>query len=1334
MTDKTLVKNPEKVDWKKSIVVHLLSYCLMATQVLIAPMALAEETDTTVEDVTAQRDANAEHERQAENNDGLNGSRTCDEGAVNSIYDRFQQLNEDYTAYTLQSTQDLRRGITELANQLGTPQFDANGNPIPAPVPNLLEEQEAFISIDQGFAGNSSDATPAQIEAYDRATETFIAKSDAKNAAERRYNAARRNCRLPDDCTTAQRQELNQATAEKQRADREYSAAYTAYKAARSAIQNDGRNSIDGVEDPFFAKEKRYEDSIVALDNARMAVPVAEQELNAAQSACADRVTCSPAELARITQAQTNLAEARNNLIAAQTEYNTARNAFRRAPVGMAAQSQDATNNTANNANAMNSSHSISGCGGSLDITVNASGDCSLSGPLFDRDENITTIANRRINQAKRLAAQRADLLFDLELQQQFAADYRLYEMAVNGGFVDDSITTLEGIDGLEQTDVRKTKNLQLTISNIKTVGAASAVVKDMVCEQHDVSEVDSKSYYILRAAAATWLMAVVNDTDYYAGSSTCSATDALSGDAKNEQIYAVERAALLHDQQLESMCMRIQPKLPPADYDPEDPNDYKVYGNTKEEAARYVAVLRGYTDGEFTYPPLFERCKEYYEKIRGDEYANKPATREYAQQMVMDALELSIQELAAKREKIATAHANVEKGKAWVKRVKRDLMIMAALAAVVYAAYRVMAGICPTLGGSWACGPAAALSSKYVYITGTVIGIWLMSELARAQSFLAQWEAKLEKAKFFHHMACNFEDAKAEEAQMAEMGRVAKERKAEEIRRAKERTIRGINNDVQDAINGNTTPPAETTYIEKKESQRKLTLNKMNSILLKAKSEKDLLTLFSSSKNSFASKENLKEALRQIGLELMEVVMPSAQAASIAREERRDVSLSADALNIAQGTESFRYFLVQRNQQYQNLTNDITNQPQHSPADSEISPASGNQKNVAGSVLKTVDQLATPFMGGATGDPIADLGELERLGFPTPETRVATIQSIYDLFTENILLLNGGIAEVAWQRDQYVQLLTDMRKRMGIDKVGLGETQLIPNNGPSAVCMVGDVSSLNFDSSCGCSQENSCTSFDYPKFSSSTPDALKNGGRLGVTTANSLMSGNLSGAALNGGRLVANAAAVRGDLLDKNKKGSSSKTTSAQSSRSATNSNELQKAMERKSQENLAKLGVDPSSKSAFSRVRSSLLGNGGDTGLNDKDALAAEESKNKNASLSKGRGALAKKNAGKSGKDDKTTESFSLTEGSGNLNLEGLTDEERRNLGLAADGGVDSKKDDDGDRYAHVRSLSQDSSRREADKSDPFYGINQNRGGSLFKIISKRYEKTAFPVFLSP
>ncbi|MCR9205206.1 MAG: hypothetical protein NXH75_11545, partial [Halobacteriovoraceae bacterium] len=685
-----------------------------------------------------------------------------------------------------------------------------------------------------------------------------------------------------------------------------------------------------------------------------------------------------------------------------------------------------------------------------------------------------------------------------------------------------------------------------------------------------------------------------------------------------------------------------------------------------------------------------------------------------------------------AKNEKLMIADANVKKGEKWVADVQKRIMIALALYAVIEAAKQMATSVCAGCG-PWCgaccgqCPVATSLGIKAAYVIGTLYGVYLVSELMRARAFLAKWREKYRIAQYFTHMACNFETAEQEEAYMASLGERAKAQKEQEVQDAINDATRSINETVNDAVINTQSPPTSTF------------IDKINKDVQAINSEQDLISFFS--KKVFVKPvkniTDLKNRLTKMGLDVLTGLTMSDAHATTPAVDRRDVNNNANALNISEGTESFRYFLVQRNLQFQNQTNDITNQPNHTRSDSAIANAGGsNKKNKAGGVIRSVEDLAQAHLDGRVMDAVSDLPKEQQTGFPTPETRYLTIQNARMIFEENINLLNGGITELAWQRDQTVQLLNDMRRRMTNNKQGMGETQLIPGGAPKPVCMVGDVSSINFDPTCGCADEDSCASFDFPQFTPSTPNALKTGGRLATSTTNSLLSGDLSGAALDGGRLVANGAAVRKDLFERqndfnqaNRNGSSTKKASDVAQDLARGLNDT---TENEASSNLASIGVDR--RGGFNSARISML-KGDQFGKEDDASKNLKDELGKGSGFGRGGRSVASVGGKGSDKDKIQDETFSLG-GTGNLNLEGLTDEERARLGLgdgmAMKGKGGSGYGKDGQKYGHVRSLSARGSGNNLDKSDPFYGINKNRGRDLFKIISNRYEKTAFPVLL--
>ena len=1105
-------------------------------------------------------------------------------------------------------------------------------------------------------------------------------------------------------------------------------------------------NPTTGIETDYEAIRDRWRAAQAGLVSARDATTLAQRELSAAQSACdGDHEYCSRDEQRRISAAAGNLGTARTNLSAAEREYNSARSAYRGIPRNMEADSQEAVNSTSDNANEMNDSHSISGCGSNFDITTNTDEECTLTGPLFERDTAITEIVNRNVAQARELANQRERALFELEMQQTYDADYKMYKLAVDNvtGSADDQ----QGKNELSAA---------LEISNMKTMSLASASIRNMVCEKHDISESDPQSYYLFRAAMATWLTAVVNDTDYYSEESNCMAVENITTDENNEQVQTIERAANLSERQLKSLCLRSRPSVDDLvdtsdSYflDNSNPDGWMKYRmtptSTKNETVTYVNelnnIIRGYTDPDTNviYPPLETRCDNYLQEIIGDDYDPTQArTREYAVEMIQEALGVAVQELGAKREKLAIAYANVQKGEQWVSRVQRDIMIMTALAAVVAAAQRIAASMCgPHNPG--ACAIAAALKSKWLYITGIVLGVWLFTELMRAQSFLAKWRQKLEDYKFFSHMACNFEDAHEEKDAIEALGRVYNDRRKEVMQNATNGVINEVNHILYEEISGNSVNGSTT--------QMKQTIKKINEKIVHVKTvpelERALSEIFFKTKNRV---DDVKTLLSSLGVSILIHALPGDEAFAVTTDDidQAEIYNTTNSLNIQTGTGNFTYFLTQRNQQFQNLTHDITIQPRHTSGTTEIS--NSGTKSVSGLEILSVHDLAAPFIGGDGHDPLNDIQAsqyphatltdneklaLMKTGFATPETRVVTLQNALALMLDNLTQLEFSTAVAGYNLDQYVSLLDTTRRELEIEEEGLGSVDAEQVVSPTNACLAETGNeSLAVDPMCTCREASNCASFQFPTFNVEVPEALRNSGDSAIKTANNIVAGDLKGANVSGGTLMNNAANVRkiiDDTIDRNNKNTSG----------TNNANSLNQASESAISGTLSTLGNNPNS--TFNKLRKSLANNGLSGGNQNKSTNSDQNNKEQNKSNpqtnkytnaavsgtrsnTKGTGEVSSSNA-------TISESFNLGGGNSNLNLAELSDEEKRRLGLLND----VLKNDEvvairNGFGGHQRKVSTDQNNKKTGHD----GIHTNRNASLFSIISNRYEKTAFPILL--
>jgi hypothetical protein len=485
-------------------------------------------------------------------------------------------------------------------------------------------------------------------------------------------------------------------------------------------------------------------------------------------------------------------------------------------------------------------SDAISGCSGGGSTKT-----CELSGTLYEKDKELTRLANENIDIAISLAKEKSDALLDLELEREYNGDYKLFQSAIlmgNSGEDLDDINNLSQEQWNQRTQteegVESMRSIGMIISNIKTLAMSSAGVKDLKCTKDPKSEADSKSYHLFRAAAATFIMAQINDTGLYTDASSCRATEEYTSDEKNLQIRTLERAANLTQEQLENICLRVNP-TPPA-----NPYDWKLYGNTEALAQKNISKLTS----------LKEECDAYLEKLRGPEYVGKPRTREAALEMMNTAYNLAIEELAAKREKVATAHANIQKGEAWIKRVKSYIVTMLAMAA----ALKLAASYLYSLPWCAGCAKGSSLMKKALYIIAIVVGVYLISELARAKAFLKKWEKKMDLAKSFTHLECNYAQAVGEESAILEMSTKAKEEMLKEVEETRNNTIEDVN------ILINTSP---TTQVEIP------------------------TTTF---------------------LDFMMELIPTAHADTPTVTKRDDKRLSR-SLGVAYGSESFRFFLAQK-------------------------------------------------------------------------------------------------------------------------------------------------------------------------------------------------------------------------------------------------------------------------------------------------------------------------------------------------------------------------------------------------------------------------------------
>ena len=566
--------------------------------------------------------------------------------------------------------------------------------------------------------------------------------------------------------------------------------------------QSSGETSLDSSS--WFAQSQDYQEKIDELGDE---LQLKQSEYNTLASKCSR--FCTSSQKAQKTRLQREIKLLQDHIKAKEKEFQKLSKKNSSNAQNASNQLSQAKTDIDRNDALMARSHSISGCNSETGHSSNT--ECILSGPLVEKDQELTNLMNSSIDNIKSLTQARQKRLLELELEKQYNGDYELYEIA------------------LADLDENK-ENSEVARSNLDVMAMASAAIKNLECRPHPLSDADSKSYHLFKAASATYLASQINDTSYYTESVRCRTQENYTQDETNLQYRTVERAANVVNAQFENLCLRITPN--------------------KEH--------------------LKKECDQYLNKIRGPEYASKPKTREQALIMYQAALEAALEEQNAKREKIAIATANVEKGKKWVETATNRIIRATAIMVAHYLLKDVYAGISNKCKASqnWPCAAwgmfMSAKESTAAKVIGGLISAYYVVDLIRAKKFLAKWEKKLKRAYHFTHLACNFKDAQKEQTTFSSIGSKAKESMQEELREKRIKVLNDIDS---------------TIYDEIKEIKNQTSMLDFS--------------IFSPIQNLYAKDSNLQ-----------------AQGLSMA---------------IAPGSTSFEYFLSQRSAEWMEQANDIT-------------------------------------------------------------------------------------------------------------------------------------------------------------------------------------------------------------------------------------------------------------------------------------------------------------------------------------------------------------------------------------------------------------------------
>lgn len=866
----------------------------------------------------------------------------------------------------------------------------------------------------------------------------------------------------------------------------------------------------------------QYNEYLRQLPPAQQRLNTAEANLNSAQarySECnnGDGIYCSAQEL---QQRRTALQAAQTEFNSAQTNYNTINNGIRTYRSQAIARSTGAaTGARADSARQEAVSHSQFG----IDTNGNLTGSGTANYNLLTAMYNSTTDA------ARELASAMVEKVRNQELQAKYNADYRLYELAVDDFNPDDAQNILDSANTFSKK--------KYIISSMEVLAHTGAAAKDLYCVKKAVpranagESADSKAYYLFKAAAATYVSAEINDTNYHSGTAECRAYENFSEDDKDMQVRSVERAANLYDEVYEQLCLKINP----------------------------------------TIPAQAEECNKFLTQIYGDYFKDGSGgymrTREKALDILNLSLEAAYNELSDKMQKVSTAHANVKKGEAWVAKDIKTIAALTAILAIMYATNSACPGCCGCLSGR-------------ISIVLNILNFYTMIDLIKARRFLAEWQRRRDVARYHTHMACNLDTPSATEVadlcrgggsdpsytkneicMNLRSGAVTKVRDAmsekEDIRQFAIETNRQANEAVQKELERvNNLLPKE--FVEQQQKTTYTPDPKLEVLALKklAGTEKSYQATLSAydwlriKKGALSSlkyddilpaPEFVEEELAKYGLELKktivkgarsiaEVMFPEARAAAEITEnttnKNKEIScagsnqtgnnntdLMACSVGVLKGSTSFSYFLVRRNLAWQNHSLDVT---------------------------KSSDRVTTPidFMSTTSGSLQDELDrkipKVDQVGMAIPETRINSIMNLIKRIQDHMSLSKDALAILFNQRQEYITLLDRMKRRLNLGVEGLDDYKALPTRLRSATCMSMQNGEFSVDPNCSCRSTNSCSTFSYPTFDG--PSAISSGSQMAFDMADASLSGNMEKANLAAGSLTQNAAKVRkrlGDALD---------------------------------------------------------------------------------------------------------------------------------------------------------------------------------------------------------
>ena len=595
----------------------------------------------------------------------------------------------------------------------------------------------------------------------------------------------------------------------------------------------------------------------------------------------------------------------------------------------------------------------------------NDTGECTLTGPLYQNNEHLRLLAQRGIQEAEKFAKLKVEQLQLTEIQNAHNSDYKLFEALLSNR---------------DTPEARKALN-----SNLNLAAKTAAAAKYLSCRPK--AQQDSKAYHLYRAASAVFLTALINDTSYYEDTANCRATEEFTEDPHNKQINTLEKVTNLHENLFANLCLRTEP----AEKD------------------------------------LQEKCQEHIRKIFGSnpQYLDMPRTRDNALKMFKAAHRAALSELKDKWLLIKTANEQIAKGKQRVKDNKRKLLTTVALRAASKALkidYDAQAKACAAR--TITCSQFAYLKSQALKWWKKISDYYILEgyytlQTLRWKKFVKKWQKKLSEAKLHTHLACNQKEAERETAQIKSLAEKSQQQLTDEIIKEKNKVLDDIHNTLK-----------SKAYLQSPEI---------------------LHLVFS-------------------------LLLPPLHAATPPKTS------TDKALGIAYGTWSFQNFILNRNQHWFLLSQDVNPHLAWPPDNELYTLAYLDVNNASNYNIKILEELLNPLFKSLSSDKDYTGNPVQAQGFPLPETRVLSTAKTINLIEGNLQDTKNTLRTVAKQLDTYIKLLKKAKERLPLGHKGLVEAPSIPVT-KKVHCAEGKGKNLKFDSTCKCKENNSCTDFNFPEF-----------------------------------------------------------------------------------------------------------------------------------------------------------------------------------------------------------------------------------------------------------